>query len=398
MKILYLTPFLQHPALQGPTRHYHFLKALSQRHTITLLTLSRSAVTPEVVAEMKSYTEKMFTFDAVRNSSRTTYGITRRWLGRIRYSQRRRKAIRDMKHAFRRLVLNETFDLILFHGKGIFSVIDDCHHPPMVADVCDATSMRILGTMRYSNPIKLPWLLWQFLVVKRLERRIVDKTPHLAFITPRDRDAVLGANGNAIVLPNMVDMSYWTHRGNNPQENCIMYSGGMDYRPNVDGALHLIRDILPIVRASVPDVKVLIVGRDPVRELVEAAQDQPDVTVTGAVADMRPYFERASVYACPLRIASGQQNKLIEAMAMEVPVVTTSIAADGMRVEGGPAPPVIVADDKETFANSIIRQLRNRNDRERLSTQGRRFIEEFFALSRSAEMLEKMCLKAVGTA
>ena len=84
-------------------------------------------------------------------------------------------------------------------------------------------------------------------------------------------------------------------------------------------------------------------------------------------------------------------------MAMKVPVVTTSVAAEGMRFEGGPAPPVVIADDKTTFANSIIHQLRNVKDRERLATEGRRFIEEYFAVSRSAEMLEQLCKEAVCT-
>ena len=398
MRILYITPFLQHPSLHGPTRHFHFLRELSQRHAITLLTPLRSQITSEAMTEISTYTERVLTFDAIRTNPAVNHGRLRRMRQWIDNSQRRRRAIREMKQAFQQLLQQETFDLILFHGKTVFRVIDECHHPPVVADMCDATSMRIRGTMRYASVARLPWLLWQYLVIRRLEKKIIRRTPHLAFITPRDRDAVLRHKGSAKVLPNMVDLSFWKRRTNNPQPNCLMYSGGMNYRPNVDGALHLINDILPIVRKSIPNVKVLIVGRDPVPELIRSARHHPEVTITGAVEDMRPYFEQASVYACPLRIAAGQQNKLIEAMAMEVPVVTTSVAADGMRFEGGTDPPVAVADDKTSFADSIIRQLQSAVKRAQLAREGRRFIEDNFALSRSAETLEAMCKEAVGAA
>jgi glycosyltransferase involved in cell wall biosynthesis len=169
----------------------------------------------------------------------------------------------------------------------------------------------------------------------------------------------------------------------------------MNYAPNEDAALYLIEKILPLVRRSIPDLEVLIVGRDPSPALKEKAQQFKDVTVTGFVDDVRPYLERAAVFAAPLRYGSGIQNKVLEAMAMEVPVITTSLAAAGLRVDGAGEPPVIVADGEEQFAQRLVTLLGQKEERARLAAEGRRFVENHFVWSRSAAKLEEMCLAAI---
>lgn len=398
MKILYIVPFLQHPSLQGPTRHYHFIRELSKDHAITLLAPTRSQVTPDAIQEMARYTERLMTFDISKRPLSIAQGKSRALavLGhRLERRRRFRSALREMKAAFQQLLERESFDLILFHGKGVYPIIEDHDDLPIVVDFCDATSLRIRGTMRYVSSRWLPILLWRFGQMRRLERKLIRKASQLAFITGRDRDAILGPNGKAEIVPNIVDLEYWTRRTNSPQPNCIMYSGGMEYRPAVDGALFLINRVLPLVRQSIPDIEVLIVGRDPTEELIATANRYPDVTVTGSVTDMRPYFERACVYACPLRIASGQQNKLIEAMAMEVPVVTTPVAAAGMRFDGAAEPPLVVADGATSLAEGITRILNSREAQVRLAVEGRRYIQNHFVAEHTMKLLRNMCLEAV---
>ena len=131
--------------------------------------------------------------------------------------------------------------------------------------------------------------------------------------------------------------------------------------------------------------------------LIKKARHHSDVTVTGFVDDLRPYLEGATVFAAPLRYGSGTQNKVLEAMAMEVPVITTPLVAAGLRVDGGEAPPVVVTDGENSFAESIVSLLRQEKERSRLAIGGRQFMENHFTWSRSAEQLEKMCLAAAQT-
>jgi glycosyltransferase involved in cell wall biosynthesis len=223
----------------------------------------------------------------------------------------------------------------------------------------------------------------------------VQSTPYLAFISDRDRAAVLGDNHQARVIPNGLDLPYWTRRSHNPQPNCLIFTGVMDYAPNEDAALYLIDHILPLLRPVVPGLQILIAGRDPTPALRKRGEQHPEVVVTGFVEDMRDYLEKATLFVAPLRYGAGMQNKIQEALAMQVPVVTTPIVADGLRTATGNGAPLCVADGPPAFANAIVSLLTQEAERARMAQAGRRFAEEHFVWQQSAAQLEELCLEAV---
>jgi glycosyltransferase involved in cell wall biosynthesis len=390
MRILHLMPSFQHPTMRGPSRHYHFVRELSSRHRITLLALTRSDVPPEAMAEMESYTEEIFTF-------RTHAGAPTLPGARLRNEMQVRSAVARMRRQFQELLTRKAYDVVLFHGKHLYPVIADCPIP-IVADFCDATSMRVATKLRFAPWTRKPLLWLRHQQVKRLERDLAGKTRHVAFISARDRHAVLGPHSDAVILPNGVDHRYWKRSSQDlPKNHSIIFTGVMDYAPNEDGALHLIQDIAPLLRRAVPDLEILIVGRDPSRRLRQAASQSPGVQVTGFVDDMRPYLERAAVCVAPLRYASGMQNKVLEALAMQVPVVSTSVVTEGLQV-GGVEAPVLNARTAAEFAEATVRLLKSPDERARLSMRGRRFVENNFCWRRSAEQLERMFKTAVAEA
>ena len=162
----------------------------------------------------------------------------------------------------------------------------------------------------------------------------------------------------------------------------------MHYPPNNDAALYLIAEILPLVKKAVPNLKTLIVGHSPSEKLIEAASQQDGVTVTGFVEDMRPYLEQATLFVAPLRFGSGIQNKVLEALAMELPIVGTSIAADGLYTASAKAPPVFVADTTEEFAQMLVKELTSRAQTSAPFTEGRAFVEQNFVWNSSIQKLE----------
>jgi glycosyltransferase involved in cell wall biosynthesis len=163
----------------------------------------------------------------------------------------------------------------------------------------------------------------------------------------------------------------------------------MDYPPNTDAALYLIEEILPLVRHSIPAAQALIVGRDPPLQLLRAGE-RPGVTVTGFVDDVRPYLEQATVFAAPVRFGAGIQNKLLEAMAMEVPTVASPLAAGGLRAEDGQQAPLHVAENRRRFAELISRKLVERLSDSAPDAEARRFVAANFSWSRSAAKLEQV--------
>ncbi|NCF66520.1 MAG: glycosyltransferase [Chloroflexi bacterium] len=397
MRMLYITPAFQHPKVRGPNRHYHFVRELSQRHEITLLTVARSDIPDEAMEEVTSYTQKLFLFDA----SGAAYTSTNKALSAVPAVGRQlsqdlllRRTVAEMRETFEQLLCEESFDVVLFHGKSVFPVIDEAYALPTVTDFCDATSMRIKTKIDYAPVAKRPLLALRYQQMKRREQDIIEKTPYQAFISSRDREAVLGSKSTAEIIPNGLDLQYWKRREDSREPKSLIFTGVMDYAPNHDAAVYLIDEILPLLKSQVPDVKIYIAGRSPKPELVERAKQHPQVIVTGWVDDMRDYLERAAIFVSPLRYASGMQNKLQEALAMEVPIVTTSVAAAGLQINGEDAP-LYVGDGAEQFAQRTLELLQSPDEQSRLASASRQFAEEYFDWARSAMQLEKMCYDAV---
>jgi glycosyltransferase involved in cell wall biosynthesis len=289
----------------------------------------------------------------------------------------------------------EPFDAVLFSGKDTFPALDAVTGVPIVIDVCDAASLRLRGQLDVASPRRRPALAARLAEIRRVERRLADATPHLLFASERDRTAVLGARDGGEVVPNAVDLEYWRRSPEAAVGARVVLTGVMNYPPNHDAAMRLAERILPRVRADVDDAELVIAGRDPQPELLASARARPWMSVTGAVPDLRPEIEAATVYCAPLRFASGIQNKVLEALAMEVPVVTTPVVADGVRI-GVQEPPLVVESDDEAIAAAIVRLLRTPEEYGHLAVDGRRYVEQAFSWPRSVAAVEQALHRAAG--
>ncbi len=187
------------------------------------------------------------------------------------------------------------------------------------------------------------------------------------------RQQIPGAS--CAVLRNGVDLAQFHPRENAPQPDEIVFTGVMNYHPNAEGCLWFVREILPLVRARRPGVRFTIVGAWPTRE-VERLAEVPGVTVTGFVPDTRDYLRRACLAVAPLRIARGIQNKVLEAMAMGLPLVGTTCATQG--VEGEAGRDYRVEDDPQRFAEAVLALLDSPAEARALGQRARRFVEAHY--------------------
>jgi polysaccharide biosynthesis protein PslH len=389
MRILYVTSELPYPLTSGFLRHFHFLRGLARRHDVTLVTLTKR---PELTAETSAaldFLDRLIVLGLPPSTGRRP--VAGRRLEKL---LRTRRAVAEMKRTIHDLARGDPPDVLVFSGKPTFPAIEDLDGLPIVMDCGDATSLRLRGEMRFAGTRRRGLLLVRSLLARRLERRQVRKTPHLAFASERDREAMTGSPGRGVILPQPVDLEYWKADVADRRPTRILFHGALRYPPNDDAAVHLVEDIAPLVRARVSELEVFLVGRDPSRRLLAATEGRPWVTVTGEVRDVRPHFDAAAVYCAPLRFASGIQNKLLEALAMGVPAVTTPVAADGLAVEGA-EPPLVVAQAAEEMAARIAGLLEDEEERGRLAAAGRRFVEEHYAWEAATGKLERMCEEAV---
>lgn len=374
------------------------MRELSQRHELTLLTLARSKIPAEAMQEMEGYARRVFAFDITAgedgqngNGRNLPTSVGRRLQREWRFWTGRKK----MQETLENLSREGAFDVVLFHGKNVFPIVDGWNETPVVSDFCDATSLRVRKKMRYASKAKVPLLMLRYLQVRATEKKMVSQSSSVAFISRRDRQAILGADDSSPIVTNGIDLEYWRRKTNNPRPNCLIFTGVMDYAPNEDAALYLVDEILPRLKASIADVELVIAGRDPKPLLKERAARHPQVTVTGFVDDMRTYLERAAVFVAPLRYASGQQNKILEALAMEIPVVTTPISEEGVRVSDTQELPLYSAEGAAAFADCVLQLLQQPSERARLAARGRKYVEEHFSWPQSAAQLEQMCFEAL---
>ncbi len=172
----------------------------------------------------------------------------------------------------------------------------------------------------------------------------------------------------AFVVPNGVDTQAFCPPGRQTDEPVLLYTGRMDYFPNVDAMEWFCKEVWPLVRREMPSAHLSIVGRNPLPQ-VQALSTQPGIEVTGAVEDVRPYMARAAVYIVPLRLGGGTRLKILEAMAMGLPIVSTPLGCEGLGLH--PGRDLLVAQTPVEFAWEIMRLLRDPKQRRQLGTQAR---------------------------
>jgi glycosyltransferase involved in cell wall biosynthesis len=196
------------------------------------------------------------------------------------------------------------------------------------------------------------------------------------------------------VIPNGVDLDYFAPQAEPREPATLVLSGKMSYHANTAAALFLGREIMPLVWARRPDVQVAIVGSAPPRE-VQALADDPRVSVTGFVPDLRPYLARASLAVAPLRYGVGIQNKVLEAMAMGAPVVAARQVARALQAEDGAE--LRFAERPAQYAEVILALLDSPAERERMGQAARRYVEQRHDWRQIAAGLEQVYSAAIGS-
>lgn len=199
---------------------------------------------------------------------------------------------------------------------------------------------------------------------------------------------------NAMVCPHGQDIPAIERvRGTPRTPGAIVVSGVMSTYTNVDAVSWFAREVFPRVERAAPEASFWIVGRQPQRAVLDLARP-PHVMVTGEVPDVSDWLCRASVGVAPLRIGAGMQNKLVQAMAAELPVVATSVANEG--IGAVPDHHLLIRDDAAAFADAVIGLLRDPSARARLGSAARHFVERHWTWEAHFEEMERAMLKVSG--
>lgn len=231
--------------------------------------------------------------------------------------------------------------------------------------------------------------------LRRFEFDMYADADKVLVLTPEGKDELLEIRPDLdiAVVPHGVDVDYFCVSGECAREPAVMFLGNYPHDPNRDAVLWFHEKMWPLLKKEVPGALFYVVGKDPTPDLLDLARSDPSVTVTGTVEDVRPYFERAKVFVNPVRIGGGFRGKLLEAMSMGLPIVTTSLGAEGVNAEDGRD--MIVADDPAEFAAAAARLLRDDGLCESLGERARAMALECFSWEKGVEELERVLLSLV---
>ncbi|MBL8154105.1 MAG: glycosyltransferase [Anaerolineae bacterium] len=372
MKILMVTGSLPYPPHQGGAlRVYGLMRGLHKAgHKITLLSFHDGEASDAAASPLKKYCQQIVIVPLPRRT--TTERLRDLILSRQADIARRlySPAFRDQLFA----LLDATpFDLVQFEGIEAACYLPEVRTKYPQIKLCydafnaEAALQRVIYEVDRADRSRWPAALYSYLQVGRIanyERELCQKADLVVAVSAEDAQ-ILAAHrpdGRVPVVPNGIDAAEYankTERIDLP-ENALVFTGKMDYRPNVDAVVWFVREVLPHIQAELPDAKLYVVGQKPHARL-EGLRDQDSVEITGWVKDVRPFLWSAGVYVAPLRMGSGTRLKILEAMAAGCSVVATSAAASGLDADARMC--MVIVDDPKQMAVKIVNLLESPSTR-----------------------------------
>lgn len=403
MKILALCHDLPSPYTGASLPVFNLLKYLAKKHDITLVCFKQKTeesryrynlnelceiVEPQTITVPKSLVKQIIVTTANTLSPINLFSTNPSFFN-FYYSPR-------MQLRIKYLLSTREFDLI--YSDSIMAFYGQNVDIPKIINESDCvTEISRQKYLSMKNLISkfLWWLEYQ--KIKRYERNMSNKYDIRIVISPQEQKAVqsLFPELKTLVIPNGVDSEYF--RFEYDQEEyppSLIFVGDMAYQPNIDAILYFYSRIYEEIKISLPETKLYIVGRNPTKEILSLSKDK-SVIVTGYVEDVRPYLARASVVLAPfISGTTGIKNKVLEAMAMAKPVVSTSMGVQGITLASNEH--VIVANNPDEFAKQVVKLLCNKQLRQNMGLNARRLVEFNYSWEKMAEQFDKVFAEVAG--
>jgi glycosyltransferase involved in cell wall biosynthesis len=394
-RVLYIAYASPVPSRLGPARrHYHVLEQLTRFYDVHFLSLGDRS---EAEAFERHFGDRVhgFTFvpRSVGRGRRYFQKVARTLMGRCDFLPALEPGLRQ---ACARVTAAQRFDAIVLSSVLLRS-LPLPNDVPLVADTHNVEFDVLRRTAAHADRLLLRlYARRQWPATLREERRCGEAVDLLLATSARDRhvfERELGLQRVAVV-PNGIDFTEFVPSSRPPVPDTILFSGLMSYYPNQQAVRWFLTEVFPIVLRSRPAARLVVAGAAPPRWL--SALAGPRVEVTGFVPDIRPYVARAAVVVAPLLIGGGTRVKILEALAMERPVVSTSVGAEGLDLAHGAS--VLFADDPETFADSTLAVLEDPRLARQLGSRGRLHVVEHFDWNRIGDAARRLLSSSIGLA
>lgn len=259
---------------------------------------------------------------------------------------------------------------------------------PKILDYQDAFSKGMKRRAETSSPL----IRWFYAIesrrLQRYEKKISQDFSETLIISEQDREAMPELAKKPTILRNGVDMNYYTPQ-QNEQKYDLLFVGNMNYAPNVNAVLYFAKQVMPILLQKYPRLQFVIAGANPHAKVKMLASD--NIIITGWADDLREYYSRSKIFVAPMQIGTGLQNKLLEAMAMELPCVTSSLANNALGAE--PDKEILIADSPENYSEKIMLLLEDKTLRAEMASSGRKLIQYNYSWEKQINTLKNIFIR-----
>lgn len=385
MRIFFVLPRVPYPTEKGDKlRAFHQIKQLSRNHEVIICALNDGVLHNEALAVLGKYAKAVHVIPVSRLTIISSL-ISALFNGNplqvgYFYNQRAKRKIHS-------LIREYEPDHIFCQLIRVAEYVKDLPIPKTL-DYQDVFSKGVDRRIATASFLMKPFLRLEHRRLLKYEHDIFGKFTHRIIISEPDRELIPHPDRDQIVVvANGVDTDFF-HPIDRPRKHDLVFTGNMGYPPNINAAEFLVTRILPIITRQKPNLNLLIAGANPnMRVLVLKS---PQVEVSGWVPDMRECYAGARIFIAPMQLGTGLQNKLLEAMAMKIPCITSPLANQALGAKDGEE--ILVADTPEAYAAKIFSLLNDPSLAGRIGENGYRFVRENYSWEQETRKIENLML------
>lgn len=388
MKILFITTALPYPLDGGAKiRTFNLVKNVAGKHKVTLLSFVDSKDEPGNISTLERYGFKVATVKRASHNKLALFFNLFYCFFKAKPFVIQKYCSSAMRNKITNLIGKQKFDIVQFehlHMAQYLSLFKNTRAILAMHNIDSTIAERYYREEK--NVFKKAYASLQWKKLRKYESVMYTKFGICLTVSEKDKERLkqISPETNAAVIPNGVDTTYFDLSTEVSEPNSLIFTGMMNWLPNVDAMLYFHKHIFPLIEKDIADVKLYIVGRNPLAKLKELGKEH-NIVVTGAVDDIRPYVRRSSVVIVPLRIGGGTRLKILEAMSMGKPVVSTSIGCEGLEVVHREN--IIVADTPSEFATNIIALLKGNIPISQFGENGRNLVCERYEWKKIGQQL-----------
>ena len=389
MKIGILLSRFPYPLEKGDKlRAFHQIKELSDSHDIFLCAISDRSLSNSELKQLRPYCKEMKVIEL--NKAMILFNLVRGLLFSklpLQVAYFFKKSAKTSVESFFRMNKVEHIYCQLIRVSEYVKSMSDI---PKTLDYMDVLSKGMERRIEKSSRLLRPFVKLEAYRLKKYEHFIFSAFNNKTIISEQDQNLIIHAQNQEIkIVRNGVDLTFFKPRDSLKKFD-LVFTGNMSYPPNVDGVTYLVEKILPLVWKQNPNITLAIAGATPSTRVQRLAQK--NVTVTGWVDDIRDYYASSKIFIAPMQIGTGLQNKLLEAMAMNIPCITSPLANNALKATHEDN--ILIANTVKDYTKSIFSLLENNSFSEKIANNGHNFVKNNYDWKSTTNQLEKLFLKS----